>query len=780
MTISALTFRNVSGPIALFFLLGLWAWLLVAHITVRTDLDFFMPRAATPAVQLLGAKLREGPTSSQILMALSGNSPERMAQASSRLADTLESSGHFRFVANGRLRVTPKLKELIFGHRYLLDPGVERSDFSAVSLRKDLRNALRLLATTSGMAIAETFPADPTNRLLKIADHWKRGATSKRLSGVWFSDDGKLALLMAQTIASGLDFEAQRLAQDVIAKAVSQVEKEFGVRAELTGLSIFANKARQRIRAELQVLTAISIFLVVCVLLAVFRSLSMLVFLVLPLAIGILTAITAVQLVFGEIHGISLTFGITLIGVAIDYPVHLAAHASDGLSPRTAIKRIWPTLRLGVLTTMAGFMPIAFSGFPGLSQMGLFAIVGLVAAVAATKWLLPLFLPPVSMSTGWVFSGRVIKVVERLAVLRLAVLGVVILSAAIVAWKSNALFDDDLSRLSPVSDADKAVDRKLRRATGAPDVRYMVVIEGSSPELVLRRSEDLAPDLDAMVRDGVLSGFEMAARYLPSLRTQETRQKELPGPVVLRRALEEARAGLPFRQNTFAPFIRDVEAARTGAPVTYADFQSTGFGWLIEPLLSRHGDRWIGLVAPIGLTDVERLKSLVAADDDRAMRVLDLKSEADQLVRSYRQEALVLLGWGALALIAVLMTGLRSLQALLRVVVPVALSVLATIVLLVATGGALSLFNMLSLLLVAGIGLDYALFFNRYSAVMEDRAKTLQAIIICSGTTICVFAALAMSEMPVLRGIGLTVTVGAFLSLLFTLVFVTRKGGAEA
>ena len=52
-----------------------------------------------------------------------------------------------------------------------------------------------------------------------------------------------------------------------------------------------------------------------------------------------------------------------------------------------------PQIVLGVLTSICGFSAMLFSGFNGLAQLGLFSIVGLVVAVAVTRWVLPGLMP---------------------------------------------------------------------------------------------------------------------------------------------------------------------------------------------------------------------------------------------------------------------------------------------------------------------------------------------------------------------------------------------------
>ncbi len=127
-----------------------------------------------------------------------------------------------------------------------------------------------------------------------------------------------------------------------------------------------------------------------------------------------------------------------------------------------------------------------------------------------------------------------------------------------------------------------------------------------------------------------------------------------------------------------------------------------------------------------------------------------------------------------------LFLGLRSARRVLRVMTPVALAILLTAAILSLSGVAFSLFHLLAMLLVAGVGLDYALFFERYMTGVGDRQRTLRANSLCAVTSVAVFSILAFSDIPVLYGIGVTVAVGVALSLFFAFVFTVNGAAKES
>src|SRR6185503_17286558 len=148
------------------------------------------------------------------------------------------------------------------------------------------------------------------------------------------------------------------------------------VKLLVSGPGVFAARTRVAVRNDALRLSLIATALVAGLLLAVYRSGRLLALGLVPIASGALAGIAAV----------SLGFGVTLIGEGVDYAIYLFTQAAGGGARHAALERIWPTLRLGVLTSICGFSAMLFSGFTGLAQLGLFSIVGLLVAVAVTRW----------------------------------------------------------------------------------------------------------------------------------------------------------------------------------------------------------------------------------------------------------------------------------------------------------------------------------------------------------------------------------------------------------
>lgn len=749
----------LAGLAAAFF------WVL-SQTTVRNDMTSFMPRAATPEQRLLMNELRAGPVARLALVTLGGVSQERLAELSKQVAARLRAGGLFVRVANGEQLFDDAERERLFRYRYLLSPAVGAERFSADSLRAALEKRLRELASPVPSFDRPWLAQDPTAEMRAMLNAWRGPAQPRSLRGVWFDAEGQRALLLAQTRAPGFDLDAQARAQQAIREAVGEAG-DGSVELTMSGPGVFAVMSRDVVRTDTRRLGIAAAVVAIVILLASYRSMRLLLMGGLPLLSAVVAGVIAVDLVFGAIHGIVLAFGVTVIGVAIDYPIHMFSHLNAGESVRRSLAGVWPTIRLGAITTAMGYLAMSGSDFPGLMQFATFAIAGLLTAAAYTRWglagLLPQrYLPKYSSpiadwyarsprpGMGWgglmVFAG--------------------VAALAFLVSREQAPWEDDIAALSPIPASLMARDRSLHAQLGVPDTNHLLLVKATDAQAALRASEALAGRLRQLVAEGVIASFDLAARYLPSVRTQRERQSSLPEPARLRKDLEQALAGTPFKQGAFAPFEKAVARARTLAPLLPRDLEGTSLGLRLGSALLTVDGGWVALITLAGVEDAQTLRSRLSRHEDQELLYLDLKRDTGSLMTDFREHASSRVLWGILAMALVLWLGLRSARRTLTVLLPGFIAVIIDVAILRLTGQLLSLFHLVSLLLVVGISIDYGLFFSRGDADAGLRGRTFHGLTVCVLSTVSVFGILATSRLPVLNAIGTTVAVGVALSFL--------------
>jgi len=783
--------------------IGIWlAGLLVCGIIVgRTrftaDLSAFLPRAPTAEQKILVAQLKDGTVSRLVLIGIEGTDAQTRAKLSKFLGDKLRGSAAFSALHNGEAKETERAREFFFANRYLLSPAITPEHFTEDGLRAAIGESIDLLTSPAGMVLKAVLPRDPTGEMVRLLDQLGGESRPQLVHGAWASKDGARALLLAQTRAAGSDIDGQRQAIAEIHAAFDQARSEMGAAAGqatliATGPGAFAVSARATIQREVLRLSLLSTAIIVSLLLLIYRSFTALGLGLLPVASGALAAVAAVSLGFGEVHGLTLGFGTTLIGEAVDYSIYLfvqsdrsGSAAGEAGHDQDWLARFWPTIRLGMLTSVFGFASLLFSGFPGLAQLGLYSITGLIVAAMITRFVLPDLLPAGFRIRDISRLGSVLAaIVGRAGVWRWAVLALALIACIVLFMRRDSLWNHELAALSPISAEDQARDQSLRGDLGAPDVRYVVVASGADMQSALRGAEQVAAALQPLVDSNVLAGFESPTRYLPSAATQQARQAALPTKEELLRRLRTATESLPIRAERLAPFVDDVEAARSRKPLQRADLNGTSVAQAVDALVVQQGDRWsavISLRAPVAgaatlAIDPAKVRAALAAAHLPNALFVDVKGETDQLYAGYLREAIWLSLAGLAAIAALLLVTLRSPARALRVLAPLIAAVLVVVAGLALAGKQLTILHLVGMLLIVAVGSNYALFFDRRTAaISDDAAARMLASLLCANlTTVAGFGLLAFSTVPVLQAIGITVGPGAILTLVFSAILAGR------
>ena len=774
--------------------LGIWAAGVLAAIFIvsrahyTADLTAFLPTLPSQQQRLLVEQLKEGPAARVVLVAISGVDSEGRAALSDALTARLQESPLFSSVENGASGPRAADQQYLFNYRYLLSDRIDAGYFEVDRLRGAIKDNIDLLSSPVGLFSKDLFARDPTGEMLHVIAQLDRPSQPHMANGVWVSADGQRALLVAQTVAVGSDTDAQQRAMASIRAAFGAVQEtqpgRWGSAAELrmTGPAVFAVDARGVIQKEAVRLSVLSSLLIAGFLLAIYRSVSVLVLGMVPVLSGALAGVAAVALGFSVVHAVTLGFGVTLIGESVDYSVYLFLQgqhqAGRGRDHATWTSAFWPTVRLGMLTSVVGFASLLPSSFPGLAQLGCYSIAGLTAAALVTRFVLPQVLPQ-NLHVGNVAPlGRAfLHMITMLRRYQSLLWLVPVVAVGVLAMQRGGIWGHELSALSPVPVEAQLFDARMRADLGAPDVRTLVVVTADSADTALDGAEQVAGVLSPLVGDGIIAGFDSPARYLPSIRSQKTRQQALPPPEVLRARFQAAAKDLPIRAEQFAGFLEDIEVARHLALATRDRMVGTSAVSGVDALLVRHGDRWNALLPLEAMHDGPQAYKIDAARIDSELHrlglrrssaaVLDLKRESDALYSSYLAQSIWLSIAGLGAILVLIAVALRSLSRTVRVIVPLILAVLLVLTGFVLMGHAMTILNLVGLLLVVAIGSNYCLFFDRESVRSDDRLaeRTLASLLVANATTVIGFGVLATSSVPVLSAVGTTVAPGALLAL---------------
>jgi predicted exporter len=537
------------------------------------------------------------------------------------------------------------------------------------------------------------------------------------------------------------------------------------------GVVLHAADASRKARGEMNLIgwgSLLGIFLLIGF---VFRSAYALALIAASLAAGTVAALATAFLLFERVHLLTLVFGASLIGVAVDYAILVfAQHLGSEEPVWERFRRLLPTLVMVLATPALAYLALVLTPFPGLEQMAVFAVSGIFGAWASVvcfyPWLLPATLPLPKN------AGPMKRLLDRWPRWRGSAgnLALTLVLAAVAAGGIGQLrVDDDIRALfagdSRLMDEQRQVSEILR----LPSPAQMFLVSGESPEAVLQAEEALIERLRPLMREGKLGGYEAVSRTLPSA----ARQREA---VALR---ERLRASLDR-------IASELELSEDWPPGTEKTPILALETWLAAPVSAPFRALWLGAVDEAGAAPrhagMVLLQGIVGADaavgslaalaeENGTSKVewIDQTREISALMARYRGR----LGKTLLAasLAAPLLLFPFFGRGVWRIVAPVFSAGALALAFMGYAGIPLQMLSILALLLTLGMGVDYAIFLQARQA----HAHTLLATTLAASLTLLSFGLLSLSRTPALRALGLTVTLGVTFSWLLTPVFLRKN-----
>jgi predicted exporter len=628
------------------------------------------------------------------------------------------------------------------------------------------RDAQRALYTPAGFMRAATPAEDPLGLLsdFLLAQVPPLGAVQLSGGVLAVAGEGRhWVLVIAETRDGPFATTTQEQVMPAIEAATARAHN---ADAEVlsSGLLPHAAYAAKKAHQEIATFGLVSLIGTILLLLFVHRSMRPVLMSAGSIALGLMAALICSHWVFGRVHLLTLVFGSSLIGVAADYSTYFLTDAFrvpgrwDG---RDAVRQVAPGILLGLVTALTAYAALMVAPFPALRQIAVFSAVGLTVACGCVLCLFPLLRPPQAPP----ISSRIERVLRALLPRPLnkgglLVLLLIALIGAAGLTRLQVVNDLHLMQATPPHLLDS--EKRVRALMNNPTETQFFLVTGDNEEEVLQREEALRPQLDQLQAKGVIASYAALTRALPSLQTQSGDAALLskvyaPGGLLARMLAE-----LGYEPAAIAARVQEAQAA-TRARLTPQD-------WLASAASSSYRHLWLGnisgryasVVTLGGIHDLATLKAVALP----GVRLVDKVGDISALLARYQRITLwiVALGYLGVLLLFSLRYGFAS---ALRVVISPALASLGTLGIFGLIGEALNLFSTFSLLLVLGIGIDYAIFLR------EGRASPLSsliAVLVCAATALLSFGMLAFSSTPFIHSFGLTLLLGISLAVVIAQV----------
>ena len=723
---------------------------------LQTDLHTLLPSQQEWAdVQILADQQQEKQLNSQII-ALIGHSDEKKAfQLADHIAQTWHSSKLFSHITE---RIQPNLTQL--------QQDIQLVAFATLpqAVGEQLINDPKGYFQQYAEDIVNPFKR---NNLLSLEQDWLgfgRFAQQTQQGNVqWHAENSMLTvkqdnmtwvLLRAELQQNDFINPSENLT--ALLTGDRQYLTQSGAQFKITGSALFAADAKQKAEKESSLMSVLGVSLTLLLLLIVFRTPRIL-WLFLPILIGMLSGVVATVLGFGQIHILTLVIGTSLVGVLIDFPLHwLAGSLFDRKwLPLLAMQKLRFTFFISLLVTLLGYGLLAFTHLPILQQTALFSAVSLITALLATQLFLPyLFyryqpttLLPERRTFNLIQKGLNTFVNKRFNKGTLLIISLLVLGGGI-------------------------------KSSWHDDIRQWV----SMPQSMLNEAQTI----------GELTGVDLGSQYF--LLTAENEALLLEKDAKLSKQL--AQRNITFKslsqwiaplaeQKQFAEYLQHISADDyavlndIGVPPEKIQQNLTALSQrkpltLSEALNTQLGQAWkmlyLGELAPNQVASIIKISqadsaTMQALANNRDIFWQDKRSHLNQAFKEAKEQA----AW--LKIISFVIAGLLlwkvfETKTSIRILFIPCIAILGTVAILGWIGLPIGLFSMFGLLLVSAIGIDYAVYMK---TVNEEPSHKRITLTLAACTTLISFLLLAISSTPAVATFGISVSIGVIISLLTTL-----------
>ena len=748
---------------------------LISSLHIVSDITQFMPSNHNDKnVQLLLDELQKGNTAKLLILRVNGVNTQKIASISKELKSKLNKSSLFNLVHNGQQPINANdfitgQYKILYDYRYLLSAN---SSLSTQDLSFSLNK--RLSELRAGVNIfKDSLASDPQNHFFSyLTKILQRGQATKH-HGIWFDKQKKSALLLIELSLEKFDLDKQQLAIDKINTLFERIKTnniDESLSLDITGAASMAVKTRTAIQSTSKWLSSIALILMSFLFWWAYRSFYLFFIALLPIGSAVIMALTVTNIFFQQVHGIIIAFGITLLGVCIDYPVHLFSHHQPASDPHKTVRSIWPTLRLGVITTAIAYLAMLGTGFTGLSQLTVFAITGLFVSLFVTRWVVPFWLKNNLKITIPAYIDYLTSLKIKTKYKGYTAIIISLFCFITISTQFNSIWSKNISDLSPIPEQTKILDQELRSSIGAPDINHVFLLKNKDAELLLQQTEEFTKELYPLLNNNLVERIYSVTDFIPSQKTQLSNQTLLPDKQQIQSNLKGALKSLPFKHDFFSPFIQDINKNKNLELLSLNKIFATPLAQYIKQDLFYRNNEWVSIIRLAGVKNERAFFNWLENNEHIESYYLNLRQASSSLMADYQQTALYRLLLGSFFISLIIFLIRPALRASI-ILMPVIFAVLLSISIQLMLGTQLSLFHVLALLLIFGIGLDYSLFFDRTCFSSNEQQHRLHGIFISAISTIITFGILGFSDIPVLSALGQTVTLGVLACFVLTLLF---------
>lgn len=604
-------------------------------------------------------------------------------------------------------------------------------------------------------------------------------------NGYILTPDRRNLLLFINPVLAGNETEKNTFFAEQLYRIRDSLNREFQGKStvEYHGAALIAVANAHQIKRDIVATMVVALTVLMLILMLYYRRVYIPLLLFIPTVFGVLLATTALYFLRDTISAISLSIGAILLGVTIDYALHILTHYKHNSNTETLYRDITRPLIMSSTTTAVAFLCLLFVRSEALRDLGIFAAVAVVASALFSLVIIPHLYWPGKLASDASAGSKPGHILDRLAAYPFersrALIGlcVVAIAVSLFTWQKVG-FNEDISQLNFVPDAIRQTERRLEESTSLTAKSLYLVHYASTLDSALDVSRKTGGELRRAKNTGLILDYSSPGSLLLSSGAQRekteawerfwTPEKKTAIKGVL--VSEGKKTG--FTDDAYRDFFDLLD--RDFEPAPYRDFLDFEALSLRDFIGEKEGLYTVTTLVKIS----EDRRDEVAAHfkNEASMLVVDRQQLNETFLGNLKNDFNRLVNLSFVAVLLILFVFFRRLELVLISAIPIGLTGLVTAGIMGLLGIDLNIFSTIVCTLVFGHGVDFSIFMTsalqkEYTTGRDEMPLYRTSVLLAVLTTILAIGALIFAEHPALRSISAVSLVGVFTAVLITFVF---------
>lgn len=493
----------------------------------------------------------------------------------------LDTSGWCREItAQVDENIISEATDFVYGHipYFLTDSDYRRMD-SLLALphyvTEQLARDRELLMLPTGAMLTQHVARDPLNLFTPVMESLRRSnpqSSFELYDGYIFTGDLSCGIVMVTSPFGNSETEHNSQLLGLLNDALSRTHEKYpNVEAHVTGGPVIAVGNASQIKTDS--IKAIVLASVLIVLLLVFslQSVRNILLILLSIGWGWLFALGVVALFRSDVSIIVLGISSVILGIAINYPLHLISHTNHQPDIRRAIKEIWKPLVVGNITTVGAFLALVPLNSSALRDLGIFASLMLVGTI-----LFVLLYLPRMVKVGH-HTGFAVKLLDNVAGYhpeqnRIIVWGTLVVTAILAFFSVKVEFDSNIANINYMTEQQRAdmtyFQQFQMNASSDDQTTVYVYSSGETTDEALQGNLDVQATVDSLMDNGFVAQHRGVSRFLIPEKEQHRRLDRWKEFVkrnynILTEEIQEAASANGFSSAAFQPYFASIQEAGT-------------------------------------------------------------------------------------------------------------------------------------------------------------------------------------------------------------------------